>query len=60
LGVTKNIDYPDIVTKEKAQAFIGLDIPKEKAAKQKFIKEVVPEWLKKAASREKKYKIKNI
>lgn len=39
---------PDINTKEKAQKFIGLDIPAERAAKAKFLKTVVPEWIKKA------------
>jgi len=39
---------PDISTKEKAQKYIGLDIPAEKAAKEKFLNTVVPEWLKQA------------
>lgn len=39
---------PDINTKEKAQKFIGLDIPAVRAAKAKFLKTVVPEWIKKA------------
>ncbi|TXI32560.1 MAG: ammonia-forming cytochrome c nitrite reductase [Niabella sp.] len=39
---------PDFSTKAKAQMAIGLDIPKEKAAKERFIKNVVPQWLQKA------------
>lgn len=39
---------PDINTKEKAQKFIGLDITKEKAAKEQFKKTVVPNWIKQA------------
>lgn len=47
-GYTENVPLPDISTKEKAQQYIGLDIPAEKAVKEKFLKEVVPTWLQKA------------
>lgn len=47
-GYTDDVPLPDISTKEKAQQYIGLDIPSEKAAKDKFLKEIVPEWLQKA------------
>lgn len=47
-GYTDDIPLPDISTKEKAQRYIGLDIPAERAAKDKFLKEVVPVWLQKA------------
>ena len=47
-GVTAKFTMPDITTKAKAQQFIGLDIPKERAEKQRFMKEVVPQWLQKA------------
>jgi nitrite reductase (cytochrome c-552) len=46
-GVT-DVEMPDISTKEKAQKYIGLDIPKEQAAKDEWLKTVVPVWLKKA------------
>lgn len=52
-GYTENIPLPDVSTKEKAQKYIGLDIPTEKAAKEKFLKEVAPEWLKQAKASEK-------
>ena len=39
---------PDISTKEKAQKYIGLDIPAEKAAKERFMNNTVPGWLKEA------------
>lgn len=45
---TDDVPLPDISTKEKAQQYIGLDMPAEKAAKDKFLKEVVPGWLQKA------------
>ena len=47
-GYTEDVPLPDISTKEKAQQYIGLDIPAERKAKDKFLKEVVPVWLQKA------------
>lgn len=47
-GYTDNVPMPDITTKEKAQKYIGLDIPAERAAKEKFLNEKAPEWLKQA------------
>lgn len=47
-GYTDDVPLPDISTKEKAQQYIGLDMPAEKVAKDKFLKEVVPGWLQKA------------
>ena len=44
-GYTDNVPLPDITTKEKAQQYIGLDMAVEKADKDKFLKEIVPEWL---------------
>ncbi len=46
---------PDISTKEKAQAFIGLDMKQLKDDKAKFIQTVIPQWLQKAKEREAKY-----
>lgn len=48
LGFSGDVPLPDISTKEKAQKYIGLDIPTERKNKDKFMKEIVPEWLKKA------------
>ncbi|HMV25775.1 MAG TPA: ammonia-forming cytochrome c nitrite reductase [bacterium] len=53
-GVAWPITMPDITTKEKAQAFIGLDMAKLKTAKDEFIKNILPEWDKKAAERQAK------
>lgn len=47
-GYTDDVPLPDISTKEKAQEYIGLDIPAERAAKEKFLSSVVPAWLEKA------------
>lgn len=48
LSFTGDVPLPDISTKSKAQAYIGLDIASEKQLKDEFIKTIVPEWLKKA------------
>ena len=42
-GYTADVPMPDISTKEKAQEYIGLDMEKERKAKDK----IVPEWLEK-------------
>lgn len=47
-GYTEDVPLPDISTKAKAQQYIGLDMAAERAAKDAFLKEVAPEWLKKA------------
>ena len=47
-GYTYDVPLPDVSTKEKAQKYIGLDIPAEKEAKEKFLETIVPEWLKEA------------
>lgn len=44
----KDVPMPDISSKEKAQAYIGLDMKTLQENKDKWIKTVVPEWLKKA------------
>lgn len=48
LGYVGDVPMPDISTKEKAQAYIGLDMDKEKANKKVFMETVVPEWIKTA------------
>ncbi|MBE2254968.1 MAG: ammonia-forming cytochrome c nitrite reductase [Ignavibacteria bacterium] len=55
LLIKKNIPlpivYPDVSTKEKAQAYIGLDVNKLKEDKKNFLETVVPVWDKKAEER---------
>lgn len=48
LGFTGDVPMPDISTKAKAQRYIGLDMDAEHKAKDKFMKEIVPQWLQKA------------
>ena len=45
LGFTGDVPLPDVSTKEKAQAYIGLNMDKERANKQQFQETVVPQWL---------------
>lgn len=55
LGHNQEIPYPDIATKEKAQQFIGLDIPKLNSEKQDWLQTVVPQWMNEGKEREKTY-----
>lgn len=43
-----NFTMPDVSTKEKAQAYIGLNMAEKKAAKDKFLQTVVPQWVEEA------------
>lgn len=47
-GVKQPINYPDISNAENAWKAVGIDIEKERAAKDKFLKEIVPQWNKEA------------
>jgi nitrite reductase (cytochrome c-552) len=55
LGHNEAIPYPDIDTKEKAQALIGLDMDKFKIEKAEFLQNIVPAWKTEAAAREASY-----
>jgi nitrite reductase (cytochrome c-552) len=46
-GVTK-VEMPDISTKEKAQAYLGLDMDAFRAQKEEFKQAVLPQWLEEA------------
>ncbi|MCL1910725.1 MAG: ammonia-forming cytochrome c nitrite reductase [Leptospirales bacterium] len=41
----KDVPMPDISTKEKAQAYVGLDIKTIRDKKTKWVKDVVPKWI---------------
>jgi nitrite reductase (cytochrome c-552) len=51
-GVKYPVALPDYSTKDKAQKFIGLDMPALRADKADFLKTTVPEWDKKAKERQ--------
>lgn len=59
-GFNEQVPDPDIDTKAKAQEYVGLDMDKLNSEKERFMKEVVPQWIKKAEEREKTYKTKNL
>ena len=52
LGYDGEVPYPDISTKEKAQAFIGLPMEKLNEEKEEFLETIVPEWMRIAEERE--------
>lgn len=58
LGQKGEVPYPDIATKEKAQAFIGLPMDKLKEEKQTFLKNLAPQWDADAKARQDKMAIK--
>ncbi|BDD11429.1 cytochrome c-552 (plasmid) [Fulvitalea axinellae] len=53
-GFIGEVEIPDISTKEKAQRAIGLDPDKMRETKDRFLKTLVPEWIKKAEERHSK------
>jgi nitrite reductase (cytochrome c-552) len=48
----KDVAMPDISTKEKAQAYIGLDMKTIRDKKAKWMKNVVPQWIQTAKEKE--------
>jgi nitrite reductase (cytochrome c-552) len=60
LGFNEELPYPDISTKEKAQAFIGLDMESLEAEKEEFFNQTLPRWKEIAAEREAGYDVSNL
>jgi nitrite reductase (cytochrome c-552) len=58
LNFTEEVPYPDISSKAKAQAYIGLDMKQLNSEKKNFIEQVIPIWMKQAQEREKNYPVK--
>lgn len=54
-GFTDPVPLPDISSKAKAQAFIGLKMDQLKSEKADFISKILPEWDAKAKARQAKY-----
>lgn len=52
LGHTDEIPIPDVSTKEKAQAYLGIDLEEKQRQKAEFLESVVPEWLQRADERQ--------
>jgi len=60
LGYNKEVPYPDISTKAKAQEYIGLDVKKLKKEKKEFLSTIVPKWLEEAMERENSWDTKSL
>jgi len=60
LGHNEEIPVPDISTKDKAQAYIELNMNELHAEKEKFLETLVPVWEKKAAIREAAYPLEDL
>lgn len=60
LGHNQPVEMPDFTSKDALQAYIGLDIEKEFAAKEEFLEQVVPQWLKEGKAREAKKEIQTV
>ncbi len=60
LGHNMPVPYPDISTKAKAQEYIGLEIEKLNSDKNRFLKEVIPNWLEEASVRESNYEVTSL
>lgn len=56
LGHSAEIPLPDISTKEKAQAYIGVPMEQMESEKKKFIRTIVPQWVQQAKERQGKMK----
>ncbi|MCG9695786.1 ammonia-forming nitrite reductase cytochrome c552 subunit [Shewanella sp. Isolate11] len=54
-GVKQPISFPDVSTKAKAQAALGMDMKKMNADKEEFKKTVLPKWDAEAKKREATY-----
>ncbi|MEO5788681.1 MAG: ammonia-forming cytochrome c nitrite reductase [Gelidibacter sp.] len=60
LGHNEPVPMPDISTKAKAQKYIGLDMEKLRADKEKFKANTLPKWLEEAKAREAKMGSKKV
>ncbi len=60
LGHNQAVAMPDISTKAKAQKYIGLDMEKLRADKEKFKTNTLPKWLEEAKAREAKMGSKKV
>jgi len=60
LGHNKELPYPDISSKAKAQEYIGMDAEKLNEEKEVFKKTVLKDWMEKAEKREEGYAVKSV
>ena len=60
LGHNEEVPYPDIATKAKAQAFIGLDMEKLRTEKDAFKQGLLLEWMEEATEREASWPVQSL
>jgi nitrite reductase (cytochrome c-552) len=58
LGHTLPVKMPNLDDKSALQAYIGVDLEKEKLVKAEFLEQVVPKWLQEGKAREATKKVK--
>ncbi len=57
LGYTGEVPLPDVSTKRKAQEYIGIDLNQLQAQKDRFLKEIVPQWLQASLDRQQRWDV---
>jgi nitrite reductase (cytochrome c-552) len=57
-GHTQPVKMPNLDDKSALQAYIGVDLEKEKLVKAEFLEQVVPKWLQEGKAREATKKVK--
>jgi len=57
LGHNQPVKMPNLDSKAALQAYIGVDLEKEKMEKANFLEQVVPKWLKEGKAREAQQKV---
>lgn len=60
LGWNKPVPFPDIDSKAKAQAFVGLDTQTMQSEKDAFKENILPQWLEEAKKREEAMPIETV
>jgi nitrite reductase (cytochrome c-552) len=55
LGHTGPVPLPDVSTKTLAQSHLGIDLEQLQANKQRFLDEIVPQWMSEAAERHQRW-----
>ena len=58
LGHIGEPELPDVSTKELAQTYIGIDIEELRENKNRFLEEIVPQWLQETAERHERWDIR--
>jgi nitrite reductase (cytochrome c-552) len=60
LGFNKEVPYPNLVSKQEAQKYIGLDMKKLNENKKEFLDTIIPKWIEQAKKREAAYPLETM